>query len=82
MNTKQSNDKQSNDKQSNTKQSNDKQSNDKQSNDKQSNDISNNNKKFKKLECAPGSGINSYSCYNSDALLKLKDNWNSRHPDA
>ena len=59
-----------------------KQSNTKQSNDKQSNDISNNNKKFKKLECAPGTGMNSYSCYNSDALLKLKDNWNSRHPDA
>ena len=38
--------------------------------------------KFKKLECAPGSELNTYSCYNSDALLKLRDNWNSRHPDA
>ena len=37
---------------------------------------------FKKLECAPGKGINKYSCYNSDALFKLRENWNSRHPDA
>ena len=38
-------------------------------------------KVFKKLKCAPGTEESSYSCFNSEALLKLRNNWNSRHPD-
>ena len=37
-------------------------------------------KKFKTLKCAPKSG-NDYTCYSNQSLYKLRDKWNSRHPD-
>ena len=33
---------------------------------------------FRKLICAPGKD-GKYTCYNKDALLKMRDIWNKRH---
>ena len=39
-------------------------------------------KTFRKLRCSPSNNTNiEYSCYTSDALIKLKNYWNARHPD-
>ena len=40
-------------------------------------------KKFKKMNCFPTKGKTkkSYTCYSSDALFKIRDGWNTRHPD-
>lgn len=34
-----------------------------------------------KPKCAPSKNLKSYTCYSNKALYKLKDLWNSRHPD-
>ena len=35
-----------------------------------------------KMSCSPKNGpSNDFSCYTNDALFKLKNKWNSRHPD-
>lgn len=46
-------------------------------------------KEYKKLKCSPSSLLekkeenkNDFTCYNDDNLLKLRELWNSRHPDA
>ena len=36
---------------------------------------------FKKSVCSPTKGNNSYTCYSSEGLHKLKSLWNKRHPD-
>tara|TARA_B100000886_G_scaffold277824_1_gene201810 strand:+ start:9472 stop:10365 length:894 start_codon:yes stop_codon:yes gene_type:complete len=38
-------------------------------------------KKFEFSKCSPLSGNKSYTCYNSEQLIKLKNIWNSRRPD-
>jgi hypothetical protein len=40
-------------------------------------------KTFKKLNCSPTNKnqLNSFTCYDTDDLLKLKEIWNARHPD-
>ena len=38
-------------------------------------------KDFERLKCGPGQE-NYFTCYDNDALHKLRDGWNSRHPDA
>ena len=38
-----------------------------------------------KMSCSPkqaGTGSNEFSCYTSESLLKLKNKWNSKHPDS
>ena len=40
-----------------------------------------NNKKFKKANCAPSSEKKDFTCYSDNALIKMKNLWNSRHPD-
>ena len=40
----------------------------------------NTQKKFKKPKCSIERN-NSYTCYTNEALLKLKELWNARHPD-
>jgi hypothetical protein len=44
----------------------------------------NNTKKtrFFKAKCGAGKSNNNYTCYDSEALQKLKTLWNARHPDA
>ena len=38
---------------------------------------------YKKPHCAPSSkNINTMTCYTDDKLLKMRNYWNSRHPDA
>ena len=39
---------------------------------------------FKKLKCSPNrNGKNKrYSCYDSEALYKIRNAWNTRHPDS
>jgi len=37
-------------------------------------------KNFTKLNCSPGVS-NKFTCYSNDDLYKLRDMWNSRHPD-
>ena len=58
------------------------------------NNIKNNTQKnkFKKLQCAPkvkdkkngndDDELQEYSCYTKDALIKMKNLWNARHPDS
>lgn len=41
----------------------------------------NKNKSFKKMSCAPGKDKNTYTCYTSASLEKMRVLWNSRHPD-
>ena len=36
---------------------------------------------FKKLSCSP-TQEKSFTCYTTNALIKLRDSWNARHPDA
>ena len=39
---------------------------------------------LKKLNCSPKSEITEikdYSCYTKDSIMKLRDKWNTRHPD-
>jgi hypothetical protein len=38
-------------------------------------------KEFKKLNCSPKNQYKDYTCYSEADLQKLKDMWNSRHPD-
>lgn len=38
-------------------------------------------KDYKKANCAPSKNIKSYTCYSNNALYKLKELWNIRHPD-
>ena len=38
-------------------------------------------KTFKKLSCAP-TQEKDFTCYTTNAIIKLRDSWNSRHPDA
>lgn len=40
-------------------------------------------KTFKKLNCSPtnNKGIDNFTCYDDDDLIKLKNIWNARHPD-
>ena len=38
-------------------------------------------KDFERLKCGPGQE-NYFTCYDNDALHKLRDGWNARHPDA
>lgn len=35
----------------------------------------------KQLICSPTRENNSYTCYSSKSLTRLKDLWNMRHPD-
>jgi len=41
------------------------------------------NKHFKKLKCSPTNEneLNSFTCYDKDDLIELKEIWNARHPD-
>ena len=52
-----------------------------ENNKNENNKNENKNEKFSKLQCAPGDKDNSYTCYTTENLLKMRDNWNSRHPD-
>jgi len=36
---------------------------------------------FNKLQCAPGKENKPYTCYKTETLIIMRDNWNSRHPD-
>ena len=37
---------------------------------------------FIKLNCAPSrNGLSEFTCYKSNEILKMKENWNNRHPD-
>ena len=36
---------------------------------------------FKKLSCAP-TQEKDFTCYTTNAIIKLRDSWNARHPDA
>jgi hypothetical protein len=56
---------------------------DKVSTDKESTTINaNNNKEFESANCAPKAGKEpSFTCYTPDALTKIKNLWNARHPD-
>ena len=40
--------------------------------------------KLKNMNCSPKpkNEINKFSCYTNKTLLKLRDLWNARHPDA
>tara|TARA_X000000950_G_scaffold289274_1_gene411489 strand:- start:630 stop:1496 length:867 start_codon:yes stop_codon:yes gene_type:complete len=41
-------------------------------------------KPFKKMNCFPtkkGKSRKNFTCYSNDALLKIRDGWNKRHPD-
>jgi hypothetical protein len=38
-------------------------------------------KNFKKLNCSPENDQNEFTCYSNEDLFKLRDLWNSRHPD-
>jgi len=42
------------------------------------------NKTFKPLKCSPQrkGKLNSFTCYNTEALFKIRNSWNMRHPDA
>jgi hypothetical protein len=37
--------------------------------------------KKNKLNCSPNSSDNSFTCYSDNSLIKLRNLWNSRHPD-
>ena len=39
---------------------------------------------MEKVTCAPSAenGTKSYTCYSDASLLKMRDLWNTRHPDA
>ena len=46
---------------------------------------------FKQVKCSPSSVLdkkkspttkNDFTCYNDETLLKIRELWNSRHPDA
>ena len=37
---------------------------------------------FKKVQCSPRLVENEYTCYSNESLIKLRDMWNARHPDA
>jgi hypothetical protein len=37
---------------------------------------------FEKAKCSAGKSINDFTCYDGEALIKLKMLWNARHPDA
>lgn len=39
-------------------------------------------KEIKKANCSPSAREKSYTCYSEDALNKMKNLWNKRHPDA
>lgn len=39
-------------------------------------------KEIKKANCSPNAEEKSYTCYSEDALNKMKNLWNKRHPDA
>ena len=39
-------------------------------------------KTFKKANCAPSTEKKDYTCYSDSALVKMKNLWNSRHPDS
>ena len=36
---------------------------------------------FKKLSCSP-TQEKDFTCYTTNAIIKLRDSWNARHPDA
>ena len=49
------------------------------------------NEEFKQVKCSPSSVLdkkkspttkNDFTCYNDETLLKIRELWNSRHPDA
>ena len=40
-----------------------------------------NTRKFTKVNCAPSKSVKDYTCYTDESLIKLKNLWNSRHPD-
>lgn len=46
--------------------------------------VNNGGTKIKKVNCSPKpkGEINDFSCYTNKTLIKLKEMWNSRHPDA
>lgn len=57
-------------------------------NNKKTNKYNNNNLKFKqtirefkKANCAPSSEKKDYTCYSDNALIKMRNLWNARHPD-
>jgi len=37
---------------------------------------------FKKANCAPSTEKKDYTCYSDNALMKMKNLWNARHPDS
>jgi len=39
-------------------------------------------KKFETLKCSPQRNSNNFSCYNSEALYKIRNSWNIKHPDS
>lgn len=41
----------------------------------------NKTKKLKKVNCSPNSNKKDYTCYSDESLIKLRNLWNSRHPD-
>lgn len=40
-----------------------------------------NHNKTKKINCSPSNNDKPYTCYSDKSLIKLRDLWNSRHPD-
>ena len=36
---------------------------------------------FKSVNCSPTNKGNDYTCYSSKSLLRLRNLWNTRHPD-
>lgn len=40
-----------------------------------------NTRKFVKVNCAPSKTVKDYTCYTDESLIKLRNLWNSRHPD-
>lgn len=49
--------------------------------DKQHTQPHNKTKKLKRVNCGPSSNEKDYTCYSDDSLIKLRNLWNSRHPD-
>jgi len=37
--------------------------------------------KFNKLACAPSKNKKKFTCYDSSSIVKMKNEWNKRHPD-
>jgi hypothetical protein len=40
------------------------------------------NKTFKRVNCGPSIAKKDFTCYSDSALIKLRNTWNMRHPDA